>query len=58
MNDDKNSPTDKIVGSGDGLERDRMWCRAITAMQKVDTSTGRLILTDAYNRAEAGNDYF
>ncbi|HJW82409.1 MAG TPA: hypothetical protein VJ396_09215 [Acidiferrobacterales bacterium] len=44
MNDDKNSGADKIVGSSDVLERDRMWCHAITAVQKVDQNTGRLIL--------------
>ena len=32
------------VASDDLLERDRMWCRAITATQKIDRKTGRLVL--------------
>ena len=26
------------------LERDRMWCRAITVVQKIDRKTGRMVL--------------
>ena len=48
------------VASDDLLERDRMWCRAITATQKVDTTTGRMILDVAdflqhFNEVERSN---
>ena len=60
MNDDKNSPADKIVGSSDVLERDRMWGRSIIATQRVDGVTGRLVcdvddLLHHFNEVERSN---